>query len=384
MSSNAPTYRLRRLGWRALCAGVTIATVAYVLVQVTWKDRLVVDGVAHSGWMKHERHARIFHADDGTVYPIPPDPDDPLIANPFTPGLVTLVRDVHLGLFMLALLLTPSSVFFMALRWRLLLRTEGLDPGMLTALRFTWISALTCNLLPGSTGADLAKIVCICRRAPGKRVAAAMTVVMSRLLGLFSLVLVGAGAILVLADHPAMAVPARIAVTMLVGLVAGLAIALSRRLRALVRLDAWLPRLPLAQRWLQLDACLLHYRNHPRTLVACVVISVLMQFFGIGSVYLLGLALGMKVAAGYYFVFLPVIYIAGSATPAINGLGVREASFQVFFAGVGAAPSAAMALALLYRFLSLLASLPGAVPFYQEARAKPADHKVQAESRIAA
>jgi uncharacterized protein (TIRG00374 family) len=363
--------RPRRLLWRLLCVLVTAGAIGYVLAQINWRDQLVVGGRRVAGWAEAAPGGgRVLRCSDGRAYPLPGEggaaPDR---RGAFVPGLVTLFRNVDPLLLGLALLAAPVPILLMAVRWQILLRTDGIDPGLGEVVRLTWVGILANNFLPGSTGTEVAQIVCICRRAPGKKLAAAMTVLLSRYIGLGSLFLVGALALATQYHRPELALAARaVCGTMLALGVSGVLL-FSRRVRAWLRWEAVLRRLPLGARLKQLDDCLLHYRGHPGALAAALGLSVLIQVASIADCYLLGLALGLNTAPVYYFIFLPIIFVVGASTPAINGLGVREAAFQVFFAGAGASPAAGLGLAILHRGAALLVSLPGAVPFYREVRA---------------
>jgi hypothetical protein len=97
-------------------------------------------------------------------------------------------------------------------------------------------------------------------------------------------------------------------------------------------------------------------------------LSVLLQATTIVSIYCFGLSLGLAVPMSDYFLLIPVIFVAAAATPAINGLGVREGAFQLLFSAVGASTSEGLALCLLNRIAGMLVSLPGALFFWQETR----------------
>lgn len=383
MTAQGDVPFLSRRLWQGLCLLVTVISLSYVLAQISWKDTLILGETRVTGWMIHR-------ADGGRAFLVPgqsePIPFEEEAGTLYLPGCWTLFRDVHPGMLGLGLIASAVSIVLMAVRWRVMLRVEQLDPGLGEVIRLTWLGTFASNFLPGSAGTDMAKLVCICRRSPGKKMAAAMTVLLSRTIGLASLLLVGALALSTQLHRPHLVSSSWMVCCMLLLIGVGSLTVFSRRCQRWLRIEALLSRLPLAGRLEQLRTCLLHYRHRPGALLLCLVISLVIQLWTIGCVYLLGLALGLKVAAIHYFVFLPVIFVAAAATPAIGGLGVREGAFQLFFSTVGASSAEALSLCILHRIAGLLVSMPGAWTLYLEANNRPvvASIEDQREERAAA
>src|SRR5690606_24870870 len=131
-----------------------------------------------------------------------------------------------------------------ATRWWWLLRVNRLPVGFWAAQRFTWIGLFFNNVVPGQTGGDLVKALYVMKRCHGERVAAMMSVVVDRVMGLASLSLLAAVAVLFYLDRQEFASLA-VALWGVLGAVVLLGcLAFSRRLRALVRLKDLLERLP--------------------------------------------------------------------------------------------------------------------------------------------
>ena len=359
----------RRRWWDLVRLGITLAAVGFVLNQITWKDRFRLEsGEMASGWLDvTQEGVRYFQADDGSRHLIPPEPADPTQAR-FFPGFWTLLRGINAWLLLGTLLAFPLGILLMARRWQWLLRTHGLDPGYWESLRLTWIGILANNVLPGATGGDLVKGWCIYRRAPGKQVPAVMTVLIDRVLGLVSLMLVSGLALLVQSYRPELEAPSRVVRVVLLAVAIGGIVFFSGRIRRLLRVSEIVARLPFNKQIRQIDDSVFHYRHHIGTLVRCVGISLVIHFWVIGCSYYQGRALGLHVGLGNYFILLPVIFTVGAFVPSIAGLGVMEGLYAKLFSlpGVGATPSSAVALCILYRLMILAGSLPGTLPMYRE------------------
>ncbi|MFO0945858.1 MAG: lysylphosphatidylglycerol synthase transmembrane domain-containing protein [Planctomycetota bacterium] len=221
-------------------------------------------------------------------------------------------------------------------------------------------------MLPGSTGGDFIKGLCIYRRTPGKRVAAVMTVLVDRVVGLISLMIIGTVAALIQADDGDLKGISQTSSWILGAIMGGGAIFFSARLRKLLKVAEIVERLPFKKRIKEVDQSVFHYRNHLWMLGGNVAISFLIHATTIFCIYLVGRSLQLTIPLMFYFEALPVIFTAGAFFPAIGGLGILESLFAHFFVGQGATASSAVALCILYRLMILVGSLPGAIFTYRE------------------
>lgn len=367
MSDTKP--KRKQFWWNLLRWGVTLGAVAYVFSQITWKDRLLIpapDGkgqVAVWGWVRPGPDGNeVLVADDGARHAIPVNLRD----DRFVPGFWTLLKGLDRTLLLIAIMVYPVGIFLLAWRWQLLLKTHGLDPGYMEALRLNWIGLFTSFVLPGSNGGDLVKGYCIYRRSPGKRLAAVMTVFLDRVVGLVSLMLIGTVAILLQADAPELRQASMATEWILAAVLVGGLVFFSGRLRKLLRVSEIVERLPFPGKIKEVDDSVFHYRHHIPLLFGNVAISFVIHACTIWCIYLLGQSLGLKVPMIYYFAALPVIFTVGAVAPSIGGLGVVEGMFQYFFTQQGATTSSAVALCIVYRLMVLISTLPGAVFTYRE------------------
>jgi len=90
---------------------------------------------------------------------------------------------------------------------------------------------------------------------------------------------------------------------------------------------------------------------------------VLFQGIGVICTYLVGLSLGLEVSLEYYFLSVPIIWLVTMLPISINGIGVREGGFVLFFTAVGVSTADALLLSLLTFAQLLLIGLLGGVLF---------------------
>lgn len=304
------------------------------------------------------------------------------------PGLLTYVRAIDWWLFALGALCYFISASFAAVRWWWLLRVNELRVTPLEAWHFTWIGIFWNNFVPGQTGGDVVKAVYIIKHCKdGNRVAAGLSVLVDRLLGLGSLALLAAVVVLFALDRfPTIALGIW-GVLLGVGL-AGV-IAFSRRIRRAVRLDALLNRLPLSGLLKRIDQAIYFYRGHKRGICLWMLAGTASHVLSVLSVVFIGEALSLGMPTFEYFVLVPIINIVSALPLGPNGWGVGEwlygYLFSVYGAGYVSAADPALvmrtrgvALSLLYRIHLTLWSLLGGV-LMLVAREKVTQADVEAE-----
>ena len=113
-------------------------------------------------------------------------------------GLTELsTREIGWSFFSAAIVVRLVSLGLTFLRWRMLVTGIGLSFRVRDAFRLGLLGE-ACNLMgPGSAGGDLLKAVWLAKDYPGRGASAAATVLLDRVLGLWSLFMVGALATLI-------------------------------------------------------------------------------------------------------------------------------------------------------------------------------------------
>ena len=359
---------------------VFAALIAWVVSNIQWRDQLVETGANGKVVSQKDGHLlgpwdqeTVTIEIDGVRQEIRTGPNASGGRTSVNPGLTTYFVHLDKLWFAFGALGYLISMVVASTRWWWLLRKNGIDATFGSALRLTWIGVFFNNVVPGLTGGDLIKAVYIVRRAHGRRVAAAMSVVVDRILGLASLALLGA--IVVLSDLGRFGVLAAGIWAVLLGVTFVGVFAFSRRLRRTLGLDALLRRLPpkLSSPLMKIDAAVFFYRGHKAGILVWLVLGALNHVVTVISFYCMGEALGIEVPPLEYFVLVPIALIVSAVTPlAPNGWGIGEALFGTLFGKFASAhltiPDAeavmrtrGIALSVLYRLHTTLWSLVGGV-----------------------
>ena len=145
-------------------------------------------------------------------------------------------------------------------------------------------------------------------------------------------------------------------------------------MRRAIRLDALLRKLPgrISRLLMRVDEAVYFYRAHKVGILVWLLIGVFNHMSSVSAFVLMGIALGVGMQPGEYFVLVPVILIVSAVPIAPNGWGVGEALFRQLFGVYGAANlppgtldpqrimgTRAVALSVCYRIHSTLWSLMG-------------------------
>jgi uncharacterized protein (TIRG00374 family) len=273
------------------------------------------------------------------------------------------------------------------LRWRLLLRAQGLIVSFGRAFKLTFIGFFFNNVLPGLTGGDIVKAVMIAQDHPEERPAAVGTVIVDRVLGILVLALMSAGVLVFTFDRYQ---EAAIAVFGFLGAAAvALVLFFSRRVRRAIKLDELVKRLPGANILKKLDRAFFLYRSQKQTVLTAVLLSVVSHCGNIGAVYCFGVGIGLDNRAGLegnpliaYVATVPIILIVSSVPLLPGGWGVGEAAFAYFFRTVGIWNlDLSIALSVIQRTATLIFSLLGGAFFltYRK-RVMDAVHESEAQA----
>lgn len=311
------------------------------------------------------------------------------------PGFLTFWRNLDPLLFALGALCYFGTVLIAGARWWWLLRVNGTDVSLGETLRFTWIGVFFNSVVPGATGGDLIKAIYIMKRCPGHRVPVLVSVIVDRVLGLASLAILGAVIVLFALDRFGQIALAIWSVIGGVGLLG--VIALSKRLRQLVRLKWLLERLPhrISHLLKMVDQAIFFYRDHKGTIAASLLVGIVNHVVSVLSVVFIGHSLGVGMPTFEYFVLIPVINIVTVVPLGPNGWGVGETAYKYLFGTYGAAhlPIAnateamgtrGVALSVLYRLhLTFWSLLGGLFVLFEKDRVTKADieREVEIEER---
>lgn len=264
-------------------------------------------------------------------------------------------------------------------RWHVLLRSVRVDARVWRVQKLGFIGLFFSNIIPGLTGGDLVKAIMVARDHPEQRPAAVLSVIVDRVIGLLGLALVASGA-LVFQDER-FAVMKKNLNLILLAIVAGALVVLSKRLRRLFRIDRLLKALPFAEVLHKLDHAALLYRARPLALAYSVVVSLAIHGMILTEIGVLGRAIGIQIPWLDFYSLAPLALIVQSLPISPGGIGVGELAFMFLFARSGVPGSAAFALSFSYRAVQMVVSLIGGVLMAAAHEPPPSQREFEEEAK---
>jgi len=275
---------------------------------------------------------------------------------------VDILLDAELGWFALAVGIMVGTVPLMAVRWRWLLRAQGIDDRMTWLTRTYFTSYTAGQVLPTAIGGDAWRVVETSRRHPGRTGDITAIVLLERGLGGAATLALGAlGFLLAVGRYDVGAYlwieGAFVAATITIGF-----LFFARSARPL------LLRIRPVLYWTRLQRPLKafydgvhHYRDHPRLLAGVFAYTTALQAVRVLSIWAAGKAVGIELGPRIYYVMGPLFFLVLLVPFTLNGIAVREAFFVSFLGSVGVSADAAFAAGFLFFLVTTLLALPGAL-----------------------
>jgi uncharacterized protein (TIRG00374 family) len=261
----------------------------------------------------------------------------------------------------------------MAYRWVVLVRVfeSPEQVPLLAILRVFFISTFVGTFLPASIGGDTVRAYGL-TRANARGAASLASVLMDRLLGVVSLLVVTLAGLVFAAELMADSGLRTAVVVVAVGsAAAGLLIYSERAATAMGGLLALMPSASARRMSDELVRAVRAYASRHGALANVLAGSVAVQLLRILQAYALGRSLGLVAPFTAYFAFVPIILLVMLLPITIYGLGTSQLAFAALFARAGVPAGDAVALSLLFVALGLVGNLPGAFLYASRSRQEP-------------
>ena len=254
-------------------------------------------------------------------------------------------------------MLVVVALLVSAWKWQLLLAAQGIAVPIPALFSSYLIGLFFNNFLPSNIGGDVLRVHDVARRT-GHRSAVAASVIAERLLAGLALALTAVVALLFSSEYTAQVGPSvGLALLVFAGLIA---------LAASPGVRHWLERvLPegraqaLTRVAGQMGAAL---RNRSAVL-SVLALSFVFQATVVLVAWTGFAAIGEPVSLAACFVFIPIISAVQLVPVSLNGLGVREGAYVLFFGSIGVGELNAAAASLLFGLLVAGVSLAGGALF---------------------
>jgi uncharacterized membrane protein YbhN (UPF0104 family) len=253
-----------------------------------------------------------------------------------------------------------------AWRWGLLLDAQDVTVRRRSLLSSFLVATFFNNFLPSNIGGDVVRIRDTAAHA-GSRTRAAAVVLADRLIGVLGLGFVAALGASLGAGGAQLGLPLG-PVALWVGLIAATALAAPAVLAPAVVGRVLRPLRILHPEWVDLRIArltdsLARFRDRPGALVACFAGAIAVQALLVGFYACIVAALRTPIGLADLAVLVPASLVVQMLPVSLNGLGVREATFAVYFGRLGLPLESALAASLTGAALIMVFSLSGAAVY---------------------
>jgi uncharacterized membrane protein YbhN (UPF0104 family) len=274
-------------------------------------------------------------------------------------NMLRFLRRADPGLVVLTLLTVFTDRSFMVVRWMKLIEALDIHVPPLRVVKIFFLSTFFGSFLPSGVGGEAVRAVSF-SRLTSRGVESVASVVMDRLLGLLSMLLMGLVSLTVfyrVYPHPALLGAVML---LLLGCIFGMAFLLSRRMHASVVAfggDNWLARAAQA---------LGRYRDRMGTLGVVLLLSLGVQALRVLQAYLLSEAMDLGTPFIYFLCFIPPILVVTMLPISVGGWGTTNVAYVALFSQVGMDPDGAFVLSVLILALGVIGNLPGGLIYAWE------------------
>lgn len=269
----------------------------------------------------------------------------------------------------LAFIFLGPTTLVLAWRLQLLLATQDIAISFRDSLLLTFAGNFFNFAMPGTTGGDIYKAYHIAR-ITHKRTEGITVVLLDRVIGLVSFLLLAAGTILALWRTDLIGFYGRWVGYLTLAFFVAAGIFFSRRVRQRIRFDELLIKLPFGDKLKRIDDTAFSFRFHRGSAALALVTTIASHFMIISSMYFAARSLGINRSSIhsdthlYWAVMLASVvgFLLAAVPISIQGFGLLEAVFyKVLVDGGWATGSQMLALTLGFRLIQIAWSLPGVI-----------------------
>ncbi len=274
-------------------------------------------------------------------------------------AFLNTLRNADLTLVFLGLIALFTAIFFLALRWKLLLRAHEIEIRLSSLNLFYYIGFFFNNFLPTSIGGDLSRAYLLAKETDNRAVAVG-TVFLERVIGLIATLSMAGFSLIWLIRYFSSLRIIYVTLSLFTAIAIFLAFVLSRRLyRGVEKILSFFTFYGIGEKINKVLDTLHFFRNKKLILLGTFFISLLAQFMLITMNFFLARSLGLnQISFGYFFLLVPVTFVL-SLLPSINGLGVRDAGYVFLLTRNGLSATEALSLSILVTLLPLVVSVVG-------------------------
>ncbi|MDH5444139.1 MAG: flippase-like domain-containing protein [Gammaproteobacteria bacterium] len=262
-----------------------------------------------------------------------------------------------------AFVVLSTNIFTSSLKWYILLKAHNVNIPLWELTRIYWISTFLGNYLPTNFGGDVFRVVML--KHLGHTATIAASIAVERITGFIILIAWSVIALLMRPEYFSlgnllfflwMAVGGFSLILVGIWFWGG---GVSKLLHYFEKKISSNKLNKIILKIIKLSDSMAKYKKCKRELFLSFALSVVFYSVLLASNYLVLMAVGVNLSVKEVALIVPIIPLVSLLPISLNGLGVSEGAFILFFSQAGVQPSEALAAALIRRVVHLLVSLIG-------------------------
>ncbi|MEW6088426.1 MAG: lysylphosphatidylglycerol synthase transmembrane domain-containing protein [bacterium] len=277
--------------------------------------------------------------------------------------LSSKISDINYSFLFLAFICQLSVIFIATYRWQTLLSGRDIKIEFKKLLNFNFIGLFFNSFLPGASSGDFVKMYKVVNHCEDK-IYAGISVLAERIIGIYSIsVLVLAACIFSFKMLPRELIFAILSMIFVIYYALFLFISLKSWITGLMDKSQGSEKaLDKIKQYIIIFYEAMHFFiTHRKVLLKVLFYSLLMQILSIISCYFVARAAGLDLSVFYFFIFVPIVFLATVIPISLSGIGVREGIFVYLFNKVNVPSEEAIFISLLYFSVGMMFSLAGGV-----------------------
>ncbi len=270
----------------------------------------------------------------------------------------------HNGLVYLfiAFLTMLVAVWFLALRWRVLLRGYRFNLSTGQLFGFYLIGMFFNNFLPSSIGGDVMRIYKVIA-ATNHRASGFASVVIERIMGIAATLFLAILALVYVSQqfHDERLLYTALILFLLI-IVFFMSLMRDRTFRLILRLFDKFTIFEIGQKFNKLFEAIHYFQSRRRIFLFVFLFSLASQSSIVLMNFFLIKAFEIPVSLGYLFMVVPVTFVM-TMLPSINGLGIRDLGFVSLLGQIGVTTAEALTLSFMNVIIPTIISIAGGILF---------------------
>lgn len=290
-----------------------------------------------------------------------------------TRSLIAALRQTRPIYLPVAVAASFAVTWLMAYRWRTILAARGLHFKTSHLFGYYLIGLFFTNFVPGGgVSGDVARLIYVDREV-GDKALVLSTLVYERLVGVFTLLLIGLAATLMTRAYgqadPMIYISEAILAAAFIGVATLMSDYVSSRLARLIRAaGARFKAVRLGEAAARTLEATAHLRQDGGLLFRTLMISILIRIVWSLGCYVVAWAMGLQVGVLTVFAFISLVDLVRLMPISVGGLGVREWAMIVMFGSVGIAREQALTFSILAFAPIYLNAILGGILYVSRAR----------------